>query len=129
MASIPPPFLPFYATGAITGCEKALQRNVVGLFVGGCGCGCTLRWNLTVGGFLSAPKIPISKKLRSDQLASASQNLSDLDHVRGEVMHIELSLGRILFWSCRLNVHLAHCYYDTIALSQENKSCLILDTR
>lgn len=34
-----PPFC-LLRNWAITGCENALQRNVVGLFVGGCGCGC-----------------------------------------------------------------------------------------
>lgn len=61
-----------------------------------CRCRCRCRWKLIVGGILSAPKIPIEKKkLRSDQLASASQNLFRPRSRMRKFMHTGLLLGRI----------------------------------
>lgn len=57
MALIPP--ISLLRNRGITRCVNALQNNVVGLFVGGCGCGCVGNcWWVFVG-----PQNPIPKTL------------------------------------------------------------------
>lgn len=113
MASIPP-FWPFTQLGNHWMWERSATQR--------CGALC---WRLRLRLVFCRPPNPF-QKLRSDHSLPLPR-ISPTSITYAE-SHAHWTLfGADPFWSCRLNVHLAHCYYDTIALSQENKSCLTVD--
>lgn len=107
------PLLCFYANCAITRCKSALQSNVVRSCVGGeeVAVAAALEtdcWRCFVG-----PQNP-NPKTQIRSLASASQNLSDLDHVRGELCTLDSCWGGFILPLSSHDAHLAQCHHDAI---------------
>lgn len=102
-----PPFFAFTPTVQSLELRALCKATLCALFLEGKRLPLPLRWKPIVGGILSAPKIPIEKKLRSDHsLPLPRISPTSITYAEGYA-HWTL-VGAGIFWPCRLMTCIWH---------------------